>query len=70
MLFIFFLTTFQLLGQCKQDNGYPQTFTNTLTGQKVPVTFQSSSPYALYVTSMKVNLLNGDSCPIGQHVIV
>jgi hypothetical protein len=25
---------------------------------------------ALYITNTQVHLLNGDSCPIGQHVIV
>jgi hypothetical protein len=42
----------------------------TQTGAKLPNTFHSSPPHALYVTSTEVFLVNNDRCIIGQHVIV
>ena len=59
-------------GQCKRDEGDPRRFTQTLTGVKLPDIFQNSpaSTTALYQTNTKVHLLNGDSCLVGQHVIV
>jgi len=67
---LFCLTSFRPPGQCKQDKGSPQPFTQTLTGAKLPEIFHSSPAHALYVTNTKVDLLNGDSCPIGQHIII
>jgi hypothetical protein len=61
-----------LIGQCKRDKGDPRQFPQTLTGVKLPGIFQSSaaSARALYITNTSVNLLNGDDCVVGQHVIV
>lgn len=71
LLIGFVLLFFRFLGQCKQDKDNPRPFMNTLTGQKLPGIFQSvTAAHAHYVTSVKVNLFNGDSCSTGQHVIV
>ena len=58
------------LGQCKRDKDVPRPFSQTLTGVKLQDVFQKMPVQALYVTNTQVHLLNGDSCPIGQHVIV
>jgi len=60
------------LGQCKQDKQDPWRFPQTLNGVKLPGIFQSSpaSARALYITSTRVNLLNGNDCVVGQHVII
>jgi len=58
------------LGQCKRDKDVPRPFSQTLTGVNLQDVFQKMPAHALYVTNTQVHLLNGDSCPIGQHVIV
>ncbi|KAF4615110.1 hypothetical protein D9613_003453 [Agrocybe pediades] len=65
-------------GQCENDSAPARPFNATLTWQKFPNILTPARGSAtnandvpeLFITSSKMRLLNGDTCPIGQYVIL